>query len=513
MSGDTFNPPVNGVVLNGDAGNNRLFGTNFNDEIFGLGGNDRLFGRSGMDLLDGGIGNDRLFGGNGEDKLDGGIGNDRLFGGNHSDWLFGGIGHDFLWGDRGDDDLSGGEGNDYLNGGRGDDLLDGGLGNDLIRLGSGSDTVVLAPGNGTDIVLDYRDGTDKIKIEGGLTFDDLEFIPQGRKNTIIRIDKPGDPNDGEILAKFKRVRSNKFDITDFIFPTSNLAPEITSSATASVEENQTSAIDVDSSDDNDSEGSGLTYSITGGADSSLFSIDSNTGVVTFNAAPDFEAPLDANGDNDYNLQVTVTDSEGLTDVQDLVISVTDEVENAAPTITSLGTASVAENQTSAIDVQSSDDNDSEGSGLTYSITGGADQALFSIDSDTGVVTFNAAPDFEAPGDANADNDYNLQVTVTDSEGLTDVQDLVISVTDEVENAAPTITSSATASVPENQTSAIDVDSTDDNDSEGSGLTYSITGGADQALFSIDSNTGVVTFNAAPDFEAPSDANGDNDYNL
>jgi len=513
MSGDTFNPPVDGVVLNGDAGNNILFGTNLNDQIFGLGGNDRLFGGGGMDLLEGDIGNDRLYGGNGKDKLDGGIGNDWLFGGNQSDWLFGGLGKDFLWGESGDDDLNGGEGNDQLNGGSGDDILDGGLGNDHIRLGSGSDIVVLAPGNGTDIVLDYKDGTDKIQLEGGITFDDLEFVSQGRRNTIIRIDKPGDPNDGENLAIFQRVRPNKFDITDFILPTSNTAPEITSSDTVSVPENQTSVIDVDSTDDNDSEGSGLTYSITGGDDSALFSINSSTGVVSFDAAPDFEAPGDANGDNDYELQVTVTDSGGLTDVQDITISVTDEVENAAPTITSPATASVSENQTSAIDVQSTDDVDSEGSGLTYSLTGGADQALFNLDSSTGVVTFAAAPDFEAPGDANNDNDYEIQVTVTDSAGLTDVQDITISVTDEVENAAPTITSPATASVEENQTSAIDVQSSDDVDSEGSGLTYSLTGGADQALFNLDSSSGVVTFAAAPDFEAPGDANNDNDYEI
>ena len=301
--------------------------------------------------------------------------------------------------------------------------------------------------------------------------------------------------------------------TTFIPPVTNTAPTITSAATATVPENQTSAIDVDSTDDTDSEGSGLTYSLTGGADAALFSIDADSGVVTFNAPPDFEAPSDADGNNDFDFQVTVTDSAGLTDVQDITVSVTDEVENTAPTITSAATASVPENQTSAIDVNSTDDNDSEGSGLTYSLTGGADQALFNLDSSTGVLTFAAPPDFEAPSDANGDNDFDFQVTVTDSAGLTDVQEITVSVTDEAENTAPTITSAATASVPENQTSAIDVNSTDDIDSEGSGLTYSLTGGADQALFNLDSSTGVLTFAAPPDFEAPSDANGDNDFDF
>ena len=90
--------------------------------------------------------------------------------------------------------------------------------------------------------------------------------------------------------------------------------------------------------------------------------------------------------------------------------------------------------------------------------------------------------------------------------MTDFQDIAITVTNET-NAAPTITSAAGVSVPENQTSAIDVESIDDNDSEGAGLTYSLTGGADQALFSINPNTGVLTFNGAPDFESPADAGG------
>ncbi len=218
----------------------------------------------------------------------------------------------------------------------------------------------------------------------------------------------------------------------------NTAPTIISAATASVPENQTSAIDVESSDDTDSEGSGLTYSLTGGADAALFSIDADNGVVTFNAAPDFEAPSDANGDNDFEFQVTVTDSAGLTDVQDLSVTVTDLIENTPPTITTSDAVSVAENQTAVIDINATDDNDSEGAGLTYSLTGGADQALFTLDSDTGVLTFSNPPDFENPGDANGDNVYLTQVTVTDSDGLTDVQDLSVTVTDEPEDEPLTL---------------------------------------------------------------------------
>ena len=53
--------------------------------------------------------------------------------------------------------------------------------------------------------------------------------------------------------------------------------------------------------------------------------------------------------------------------------------------------------------------------LSYSLTGGTDRDLFSIDAATGLVSFIAAPDFEAPGDAGGDNVYDIQVTVTDGQ--------------------------------------------------------------------------------------------------
>ena len=77
------------------------------------------------------------------------------------------------------------------------------------------------------------------------------------------------------------------------------------------------------------------------------------------------------------------------------------------------------------------------------------------------------------------------------------------------NGAPTITNTTTSfSVLENQTSAFTITATDpDQDS----LSYSLTGD-DEALFSV-STSGVVTFKTAPDFEAPSDADTNNIYQI
>ena len=72
--------------------------------------------------------------------------------------------------------------------------------------------------------------------------------------------------------------------------------------------------------------------------------------------------------------------------------------------------------------------DAEGDSPVYSLSG-TDAALFTIDADTGEVSFMAAPDFEAPGDDDRDNVYDITVTASDGTNQTD-QSVAITVTDE-----------------------------------------------------------------------------------
>ena len=48
--------------------------------------------------------------------------------------------------------------------------------------------------------------------------------------------------------------------------------------------------------------------------------------------------------------------------------------------------------------------------------GGADQSFFSIDRDTGVLTFKAAPNYEAPSDADTNGGYVVTVQATSGTG-------------------------------------------------------------------------------------------------
>ncbi|MCW1381903.1 cadherin [Novosphingobium sp. KCTC 2891] len=196
------------------------------------------------------------------------------------------------------------------------------------------------------------------------------------------------------------------------------------------------------------------------------------------------------------------------------VSVTEAAVSAAPVITSNGggdtaAISVAENTTAVTTVTSTD---ADGPAATYSISGGADAASFTIDAVTGALAFVSGPNFEAPADAGTNNVYDVIVTVSDG-ALTDSQALAVSVTNV--NEAPVITSNggtdtAAVSIGENTTAVTTVTSTDP---EGTPGIYSISGGADADKFVIDAASGALSFVNAPNFEAPTDAGANNVYDV
>ena len=115
------------VVTNGSRGNDRINVANsvpMTTEQFGGEGNDRIFGSNSMNWLYGEGGDDELFGGNSNDVLIDGAGNDRLYGlggndyldgGEGWNWAYGGVGDDALYGVRNKDHLFGGAGNNQVN--------------------------------------------------------------------------------------------------------------------------------------------------------------------------------------------------------------------------------------------------------------------------------------------------------------------------------------------------------------------------------------------------------------
>ena len=212
------------------------------------------------------------------------------------------------------------------------------------------------------------------------------------------------------------------------------APAITSNgggitASLTLAEN-TKAVTTVSASDPDA-GTKFSYAIVGGGDAARFVIDANSGALAFKTAPNFESPADVGLDNTYNVTVQVSDG-ALTATQTRAVVVANV--NEAPAITSNGggssaALSLAENTTAVTTVAAVDPD--AGTTFAYGITGGADAALFTIDSATGALAFKSAPNFEVPADAGANNVYDVVVQVSDG-ALTANQVLAISVTNVIE---------------------------------------------------------------------------------
>lgn len=101
------------------------------------------------------------------------------------------------------------------------------------------------------------------------------------------------------------------------------------------------------------------------------------------------------------------------------------VDTTGATISTSATQSVAENAALSVALTANET-------ATWTITGGVDSAQFEISGTTLRWVSNGSQNFEAPLDANADNDYVVQVTATDVAGNTSNKTITVTVTDVVE---------------------------------------------------------------------------------
>lgn len=110
------------------------------------------------------------------------------------------------------------------------------------------------------------------------------------------------------------------------------APRITSdggnaTASVSVSENTTAVTIVKATAS--ASNTRLAYSIADGLDSALFSINTSNGSLRFASPPDYENPLDYNGDNVYEVTVIVAIKGGLSTSQKIRVTVTNVNEVGA----------------------------------------------------------------------------------------------------------------------------------------------------------------------------------------
>ena len=301
-------------------------------------------------------------------------------------------------------------------------------------------------------------------------------------------------------------RTDTANVTVNITGTNDNAPLFTSSNAINVAEN-TTAVGTVVATDADLPAQTVTYTITGGADSAKFNLTTG-GVLTFKAAPNFEAPTDVGTNNVYEVMATANDGSGSTTPQTINVTVTNASE-FAPVLNN-ATFSIAENSANNTVVGTLTATDGDGTNtFTYSITAGNSLGIFAINASTGSIT--------VASNTNLDREFlgTHLLTVQVSDGgpgtpLTDTAAITINVTG-VNDNSPIFTSSNAVDVPETKTFVTTVTATD-ADLPAQTLTYSLTGGADQAKFGITTG-GVLSFLTAPSFTSPTDVGANNVYEV
>ncbi|MGL4235802.1 hypothetical protein [Tabrizicola sp.] len=250
-----------------------------------------------------------------------------------------------------------------------------------------------------------------------------------------------------------------------------------------------------------------TWSVDGGDDAGAFTIDAGTGALSFTTSPSFSAPTDADGDNVYLVTIAATDPAGNRSSQTLAVTVAAPVDTTPPTISGLvaGTVNLPEGQMHVASFSSNE-------AVVWSISG-LDAGAFSI-AETGELAFTAPPNHAAPGDADGDNVYVVAVVAIDAAGNSSQHVLTVTVTKVIvpDTTPPAVNGPSgaegatafTMALPEGQTAVTDFAADEP-------VTWSITGGPDQSALAVDPATGAVRFVITPDFDVPSDADGNSTY--
>ena len=288
----------------------------------------------------------------------------------------------------------------------------------------------------------------------------------------------------------------------------------------------------------------LAWSLAG-ADAGDFTITKNTdgdGEVKFASVPNFEMPVDADTMNDYDIQVKVRDNgipgnRGSSNQLDATVSVVVNVldVNETPVVSGDNSPDFAEIEYDVLDAEltaanyviatysATDDDNSDNANLqtvTWDVSGD-DAAHFTINSATGVLSFSIRPDFENAVDMGSNNTYEIVVEADDGQGESNsvgMFTVTVTVTN-VDETPEIMTTDASHTAPsfveieyDAATSELEVADYEARDEEEQTIAWSRTG-TDAGDFSIDANTGVLSFAQRPNFEMAADDGGDNVYNI
>ena len=177
---------------------------------------------------------------------------------------------------------------------------------------------------------------------------------------------------------------------------------------------------------NDAEDAILTYTLEG-TEADAFSIVRGTGQVRT------KDPLDYESKDRYAFTVRATDPSGLSASISVTITVTDE--NEAPAIDGDAVVRHGEHRSGTVAFYTA--TDPEGDSINWSRSG-RDYRRFEIVG--GALSFVEPPDYETPVDSGRNNEYDVTLRADDGKGKTGTHDVVVSVTNEDDDGAISLSS-------------------------------------------------------------------------
>jgi len=288
------------------------------------------------------------------------------------------------------------------------------------------------------------------------------------------------------------------------------SPEFSSGAQAfSLSEGQQGRFDLPLANDADNLAA-IEYALSG-SDASLFELDEANGQLALVTKQvfDFEAPVDLDTNNVYQLTLTASDGTQ-SDALPVSVSVTDEADHPPTFSKSAQSLSFDENSMVSFRVDQAEDVD--GDALSYELTGD-DSGYFSL-TEQGtelVITSQQSFDYESPDDANSDNEYVFKIVASDGSQSSKLE--VTLAIDNLNDHAPEFSESSLVVSADEGRIRLEFDKAVDPDGLGN-ITYRVRG-LDKAFFDIEESADlvVVTSKAALDYSAPQDSDGNNVYHL
>ncbi|MFK7943051.1 MAG: Ig-like domain-containing protein [Paracoccaceae bacterium] len=213
----------------------------------------------------------------------------------------------------------------------------------------------------------------------------------------------------------------------------NIPPFLPEPIRFEIPENQVEAADLQAID---IEFDAVTFSIAGtGDDDALFEmVDPINGLLNFRNPPDFETPLSADGDNEYFIDVTVSDEFGSrTQTVEVNVIDVDDTPNTPPTITGPDLVFITSNDVGVIPGSQFVAEDLDGDTLQFTLFGqdaNTDvdpntpgiQPLFTVDPINGFLILNERLT-DPRGSFDGDSIFEVDILVEDGNGGSAVQEI------------------------------------------------------------------------------------------